>query len=139
MEEMMEQALSHVKYYICFSYDHGDVVGNSCINLTDVERMNINFFKNIIQNSYDNNIYYEVEIVLEYPTTRSSKPYLVRLLRKPLFDYNVDYEQVKDKTIGECVLNVLNDLNTDRYNEFTIESINRLKDYLNANIHQLNK
>ncbi len=124
MEEMIEQALSHAKYYITFSYDHGSVVGSSSVYLSDVDSMSIYFFKKFIQRSRQNYINYQLEIFLEYSTTRSSKPYKVSLLEKPLFDFNVDYEQIKDKTIGECVLNVLRNLEMDRYDELTIEIIN---------------
>ena len=139
MEEMMEQAIPHVKYYMLFGYNHGGIQGEGCVNLNDVDRMSVDFFKNNIQHSYEDNTNYYIEIVLEYPTTRSTKPYVVTLIKKSLFDYNVDYEQIKDKTIGECVLDVINNLEMDRYNELTTESIKRLKSYLDANFNQLNR
>ncbi len=139
MEEMMEQAMPHVKYYISFSYDHGSVIGSASVNLADVDRMSVEFFKDNIQHSYKNNIHYSVEVVLEYPTTRSSRPYEVKLIDEPLFDYDVDYELVKNKTMGQCVLDSLNKLEMDRYNEFTATTINGLKNYLGESVHQLNR
>ena len=136
MDEMIEQALSHVNYYLSFGYDHGSVTGSANINLSDVATLTVDFFKRFIQASYNNNTNYNVVISLEYSDARKPAPYEVKLLNTSLFDYETSYDQIKDKTIGQCVLERLNNLKIDKYDELSVAAIERLKEYLISNAHQ---
>lgn len=139
MDEMMEQVLSHVKYYLSFYYDHGSVVGDASVNLSDVDKLTVDYFKKHIQASRGNNVDYNVEICLEYPTSRAVNPYEVEMLNESLFSYDTNYDEIKDKTIGQCVLETLDSVKTDRYSEVAVAAIERLKEYLNSNTHQMNR
>jgi len=80
-----------------------------------------------------------VEICLEYPTSRAVNPYEVEMLNESLFSYDTNYDEIKDKTIGQYVLETLDNVKTDRYSEVAVAAIERLKEYLNSNTHQMNR
>ena len=135
MTEMIEQALANVKYYITYEcYYYLDPTFNKrtvAVNILDIDKYSIDFALKYICDNH--NCYsvpdslFKYNIILEYPVTWSevySKS--VTLVEDWIF-CEKDFSEVKDKTIGECILDRLNDLDMSKYDELTTIAIEQLK------------
>ena len=113
MEEMVNSTLKNAYSYLYFRYSYSDLNGDAYINWTEVENLTVEFFlKYIVRDrnnyKYMNSYHIDFFISLIYKSELDTQPYEVPLFRHPLFDRDTKYEDVKDKTIKECILDVIN-------------------------------